>query len=275
MNRFTLFTDISGRVSRDVTGNPRVTAATVVFSSAHLGVVTSRLSENLPKWQSCSYENAQAVIDLINDHAICAGVFSVNKNTEAWSKFCNDSEYLQSSIVSQDRHPAGFVKPSNVLAFHLLGGACAVATGHALRISSKKRIVDHSGMSLIERSLVFDSDISGEENLDVFKSFWERPGSSRLMDKAGFRFVTKNVRVATEQQEPLLYMADYIAGIAHTALLRNPGRIRLPLTTIEANTLLGQLKSTGKIAVQTADFDVGYEDVFGEAFERARNERLC
>lgn len=259
MNRFTLFTDISGRVSRDATGNPRVTAATVLFPSGQIDIVTAKLPKNLPKWQSCSFESAKVITNLLNDHAISVGVFSVNKHTKAWLKFCQDSKHLQSAIVSQDHQPAGFAKPSNVLAFHLLDGACAIATGHALRISSKNRIIDNSGKSLIERSLIFDSDISGEENLDVFKSLWKNSEYSQpLVERMGFRLLTKDVRVATEQQEPLLYLADYIAGIAHAALLGNPGRIRLPLTHMEASIFLDQLREVGKIAIKTEDFNIEY-----------------
>lgn len=268
MNRFTFFTDIAGRLSQAVEGGPRVTAAAVVFPSAEVERIVTQLSVPLPKWRACTYDDASAAIDLLIAEGVSVGIFSVNKDTKAWKKFLVDSKPLHSAIVLQDRRPAGFVKPSNVLAFMLIGGACAIAAGHALKITPKNRITDYRGKALIERTVICDSDIGGEENLQVFRSFWERhDGSHPLIEKAGFRIVTRDVRVTTEQQEPLLLLADYAAGIAHAAWLTNPGRIRLPLSNEKAKELLAALNKSGKLAMETRDFDLTYQEVFGNVPE--------
>jgi hypothetical protein len=200
MNRLTFFTDISGRVTLDVTGNPRVTAAAIAFPSGQLESLAKRMPSHLPKWQASSYQEAEAAVNLLITEAMSVGIFSINKDTEAWKQFCEDAIPLQAAIVAQDRRPFGFAKPANVMIFSLIAGACAVATGHALRIGPKNRIIDYRGKDLIERTIVCDSDIGGEENLQVFRSLWEgSDGAQPLLEQAGFRLVTREVHVTTEQ----------------------------------------------------------------------------
>jgi hypothetical protein len=270
MNRFTFLTDIAGRVTLDVTGSPLVTAAAVVLPSVNLAKISAQLPADLPKWKSCSYKDAEAVINLLISNS-AVGIFSINKDTKAWGKFWEDEKSLQSAIVLQDRRPAGFIKPANLLAFSLIGGACAIAMGHSLRIGPKDRIMDSHGRNLIERTIICDSDIGGEENVQVFKNLWDRQdGSSPRLEQAGFRVMTREVRVETEQQEPLLLLADYAAGIAHAALLSSPGRIRLPLPTDEAKKLLDSLNEAGKLALHVSDFNFTYKQIFGSLIDLAQ-----
>lgn len=76
----------------------------------------------------------------------------------------------------------------------------------------------------------------------------------------------------TEQQEPLLLLADYAAGIAHSALLPIPGRLPLPVNYEQSNHLLGHLRETGKLVVESADFDVSYSEIFGSIMDSAREQ---
>jgi hypothetical protein len=276
MSRFTFFTDISGRVTLDAKGNPRVTAAAIVFPSDRVATIANQMPQHLPKWQACSEHDAANAVDLLIEEAVSVGIFSLNKDTDAWRKFWKDAEPLQTAIVKQDRRPAGFIKPANVMAFSLIGGACAVATGHALRVGPKTRIIDYRGRDLIERTIVCDSDIGGTENVEVFRGLWERSdGAQPRLEQAGFKLLTREVRVTTEQQEPLLLLADYAAGISHAALITDPGRIRLPLGNGHAKELLGSLYDSGKLALHSGNFDLKYEDAFGDAVALAKARTAC
>ena len=141
-----------------------------------------------------------------------------------------------------------------------------MATGHAVKVSRGVQILDIQGLELVERTIVCDSDIQGDENIAAFKSFWEagdqhQPATATL----GFRFVTRDVIVGTEQQEPLLLLADYAAGISHSAYIKSPGRLRLPVEHEEAKILLHALQGSGKLVVLEKVFDIPYAEVFGEA----------
>jgi hypothetical protein len=194
----------------------------------------------------------------------------MTKDVQHWPQFWADAKSLQEAIVAQDGTPAGFIKPANVALFALLVEVYGIATGHAVKVSRGIQILDYRGLELVERTIVCDTDIQGDENISAFKSFWDRsdiqqPGMAEL----GFRFVTSDVLIRTEEQEPLLLLADYAAGIAHSAHIENPGLLPLPLAHKDAKDLLAELQKSGKLVVIAKPFDVKYADIFGEALEAA------
>lgn len=275
MNRLTFFVDIAGRASLDVLGSPRVTAAAIVFGSRNVDSVRHKLPNALPKWKDCTASDAEAVIDLVVKESIAVGVFSINKDTASWRELWKDAEPLQNAIIAQDKRPAGFVKPANVLVFYLIGASCAVGGGHALRIGPKNRIQNHRGLDLIDRTIICDSEVSGAENLQVFRHLWDRAdGWQPRLEQAGIQMTTADVRVTSEEQEPLLLLADYVAGISHASLLSEPGRLKLPLSFSDAGDLINRIRGSGKLAFHSADFDLKYGDIFGDAITATKASKL-
>lgn len=269
MSRFTFFADIAGQVSLDARGSDRVTAAAVAIPTADLDSLRATF-DGWPKWRDCALEDAESMVANLNRHASAVAIASITKEPDAWGLFWESAKPLHEAIVRQDRTPAGFIKPANAVRFAVLGEAFAMALGHAVRISSRSGIVDYRSRELIERTIVCDTDIQGDENISVFKNFWEQSDLHQpRIEKLGFRFVTRDVMVMTEQQEPLLLLADYAAGIAHSALIRNPGRIPLPIAHEPSKKLLSNLDSSGKLVVLTKPFDLKYEDMFGDALAEA------
>ena len=276
MNRYTIFADIAGRVSLDTTGNPRVTAAAVIIESIRVEEVRTMLPPSLPKWQACSVEAAERVVRLIASEAASVAAVSIDRDTPAWKQFWKDAEGFQAAIVAQDRHPAGFAKAANITVFWLFGCAFALAIAHAIKTGSRDRLVDHLGRELIERSIVCDSDIQGPDNIATFQSFWDRHDNSQpLAERLGLRFTTRSVQVTTEQQEPMLLLADYVAGIVHMALLTNPGRISPPLPDEETKRLFEVLGSSEKTLVHSDSFALNYSDIFGEVLRHVDEDSRC
>jgi hypothetical protein len=275
VNRYTIFADIAGRVAQDTSGSDRMTAAAMAIETQGVAALRGAPAGNLPKWRDCTLKDVEAVVELLIRKAAAVSAVTVYKDTDAWRKFWSDAEPLQKAIVVQDRRVAGFVKPANVVIYWLFGHAFALATAHAVKIGPKTRIVDYRGREAIERTIVCDSDVKGEENIEVFKSMWERhDGSQPRMEQLGFRFYTRDVLVTTEQDEPLLLYADYLAGLVHAAYITDRGRIPLPLSPDDAKRLLDRLSGSGKLAFHSSEFDLIYEDVFGEAYRRA-TENAC
>ena len=276
MNRYTLFADIAGRVSLETAGNPRVTAAAVAVESARVEEIRAKVLPARPKWSKCTLADAQHMTTLLARECAAISVVSVNKDTEAWRQFWEDAKPLQAAIVAQDRRIAGFAKPSNVAVFWLFGLAFALASAHAVKIGPSNRIVDYRGRELIERTILCDSDIQGEENIAVFRSLWDRhDGSQPLLDKLGIRFTTSEVRVVTDDDEPLLLLADYAAGLAHSSLITDPGRIRLPLTSDDTKPLMKVLHDSGKLALQAGNFELKYEEIFGQVMRLVSEQAAC
>lgn len=228
----------------------------------------------LPKWRDCSHPEALAAVQLMRRDAASIAIVSMTKDPQRWPEFWDAAKPLHEAIASQDRRPAGFVKPSNVALFALLAHAYGIAIGHALRVSRGVQIVDYRGLELVERTIICDTDIQGDENLAVFKSIFERSGQHHpRMTELGFRFETRDVIVTTEQDEPLLLLADFAAGIAHSAHIEDPGRIPFPIAHEPAKILLRELGESGKLVVLAKPFDVDYAEVFGNAHAIASEQR--
>lgn len=273
MSRFTLFADIAGQMSLDALGSNRVTAAVVAIPTTDVESVRSCLEER-PKWRDCTLEDAEAMVVNLSRHASAIAIASITKEPKAWDLFWKSAKPLHEAIVRQDRKPAGFIKPANAVRFAILGEAFAMALGHAVRIASHSGIVDYRSRELIERTIVCDTDIQGDENISVFKNFWtESDLHQPKIEKFGFRFVTRDVIVTTEQREPLLLLADYAAGIAHSALIPNPGRIPLPIAHEPSKKLLSVLDTSGKLVVMARPFDLKYEDMFGDALAEVARQK--
>lgn len=116
-----------------------------------------------------------------------------------------------------------------------------------------------------------DSEVEGQENLEVFESFWDmqRIPKTRLA-KAGFQMISNDVRVTTEQAEPALLLADYAAGLGLAAVTDNPGTLPLPLAQLEASKLLQKLHSANKLVKLEENFEHSYDEIFRDVMEKAR-----
>jgi hypothetical protein len=266
MSRYTIFADVAGQRSLATAGSDRMTAAAVAIHASDKNLLCDQISQ-LPKWRDCSLLEAQTAVDIFSN-AAAISIVSMTKDPEHWPDFWAAAKPLQDAIVARDRKPAGFVRPANVALFALLMHVYGIAIGHAVKVSRGVPIIDYRGMELVERTIVCDTDIQGEENLAVFKAFFERSDRYQpRMAKLGFRFVTREVIVTTEEHEPLLLLADYAAGIGHSAHITDPGRIPLPVVHHEAKKLLQKLDRTGKLVILSKPFDIDYAEIFGDVLQ--------
>ena len=262
MNHITTFVDMAGRVSRSTEVFHRATAAAVVVATSELAHVRDCLPEDVDKWARTDFARATEMVDVMIDNALAVGAFSINKRTPAWEKYWVDSLGLENLLRSQDGKAAGFLRAPNFLRFHLMGGAASVAFGHAhWRTRTKPRVLDSRGRALLENDIVFDNDIQGSENEDMLETMLAMP-SPRSEQQFGFT-LRRRMSLATEQQEPLLFLADFAAGIVHAAFLPEAGKF-LPLTQEQANQLLERLHREGLLAIHQGDFNVECHDVFGD-----------
>ena len=270
MNRLTVLTDIASRTMHATIGSPKTVAGAVAVDSLRLDGLRKEVIA-LPKWGACNEDSAAFAIDLMASQAVAVSVVSVNRETEAWKKFLLDAEVLHKAIILSSKKVAGWAKPANLLKFILLGSACANAMGHALGADRRPRIVSAAGRQLVECATVCDSEVDGEENLEVFESFWSKQHipKSRLA-RAGFDVVTDDVRVTTEQAEPALLLADYAAGLGLATATDNPGRLPLPLSQAVASQLLSKLRGLNKLVTLEEDFEYSYDEIFSDVMEKAR-----
>ncbi len=270
MNRFTVLADIASRTMLATAGSPRTVAGAVALDTVKLEGVRREVG-SLPKWGACGFDEAAFVVDLIASQATAMSIVSINRDTDAWRQFLVDAEVLHNAIILTSRKVAGWAKPANLLKFILLGSACAAATGHALGSDRRARIVGATGRQIIECATVCDKEVEGRENLEVFESFWsmQRIPTSKLA-KAGFELISNEVTVTTEQLEPGLMLADYVAGLGLAAATEDPGTMPLPLDQATAAQLLAPLRNQGKLVVVEEDFDYSYSEIFKDVMNKAR-----
>lgn len=275
MNRFTVFADIASRAMHATAGSPRTVAGAVVVDTEKVEGLCRELV-GLGKWSGCRLDDAEFAVDLIASQAVAVSVVSFNRDTEAWRQFLVDAEIFHKAIILNSRKVAGWGKPANLLKFLLLSSACASAVGHALGIDHRPRIVNSNNMQMINCITVCDSEVEGPENIEVFKSFWDRQHipKSRLAS-VGIEMLSEDVRITSEQLEPCLLLADYVAGLGLSAATENPGRIPLPLSQVNSSKLLSKIRDRDKLVVLEEDFQYSYNEIFGDTMEQARSIANC
>ena len=151
-------------------------------------------------------------MNIVMREALGIGVYSVEKYGAKWDQFWTDA----SEIRALSHGKNSFLKAAYQIKCLMFGTsitlACAnaIKTGNVVRASTRKY-----GLSTKE-TLILDNEIDGVDNVAVFKSIWHRMNAGQpLTESLGIRRTIEDVRLATEQQDRLLLLPDYVAGIAH------------------------------------------------------------
>jgi hypothetical protein len=208
----------------------------------------------------------------MENYAVAITAASVNKDTEAWQRALESEIVLQKAITQSSGSHAGWAKLPVVLVYELLGRASFLALAHFLKVDNHPRILNHQGLATIECAAVFDEEVSGQENIDLFKSFWSDENvPSSALSQLGFKVHHPSVTLISDNKEPLLRLADVVAGLVHSACIPEPGRIAMPLSCTKARQLLEPLQTRGLLAVDVFDYEASYDQIFGSAMAMARN----
>jgi hypothetical protein len=132
-------------------------------------------------------------------------------------------------------------------------------------------LTDAGGLSAIDLAIVCDSDIQGAENISVFKDLWAtaEKKQSRLA-QIGLARYTRSVDLMTEQQEPILLLADHLAGAVHA--FSCPTGVRRPpaISEDDLSAIQHAYQVLPNIANVDFAFDISHADIFGDAVAGAR-----
>ncbi|MFC5478823.1 hypothetical protein [Massilia suwonensis] len=215
--KLTTFVDIAGRISQDAREADRITAAAICLPGGALDHIRKQVPKELPKWRNATDEDVRLVVDVVLREALGVGVYSVEKTAPAWDTFWAEAFHMR----AETRGKISFIKAPYQIKCLMFGRsttlACAMAikSGNVVRSAARQR-----GLSTAE-ILVLDDEIDGVDNVAVFKSIWERMNGQQLLTESlGIRRNFVDVRLMTEQQDPLLLLADYVAGIGHASASR-------------------------------------------------------
>lgn len=212
--KISIIADISGRISEEKRDADRITAAAVCLPSGALSHVRKKILPQLPKWRDASDADVKLAVDIVLSEALGIGVYSIEKSGAKWDQFWTDA----SDIRVRTRGKISFVKAAyqiKCLMFTTstaLACASAIKTGNVVSASTRQH-----GLSTRE-TLIFDSEIDGADNVEVFKHIWHVMNAGQpLTESLGIKRTIESVQIVTEQQDRLLLLPDYVAGIAHAA----------------------------------------------------------
>ncbi len=247
-----------------------MTSAAVAIEASAADELRTRVARRFKKWGQSSASDSAEMVELICNSVAAVAICSFVKTEPGWTEFWEAAKPVHNAIVKEDRRAAGFVKPANAALFVVFNFAFTIAMAQAVAKCRTLTAKDSRGLNLYDRTVVIDSDLKGEENQDVFRYLWSESDNNQLrVNQLGMSLRTRSVIVSTEEDEPLLLLADFAAGLGQSANVQNPGRLPFPVGQTESQDLLAKLVACGKGAVIDQSFRFRYEEMFGDAHAAA------
>lgn len=206
------------------------------------------------KWVDTTPAEAEGQFEFLLERCVAAVVFRVEKTMPAWSDFWDRADQYHAEMARVARRKVGFVKAGTLLRYWLFGEASARVMGDSVRLTGRPRVLTHRGLGSVESTVICDSDIQGSENIDVFQWLFERLDErpDPLLASFGLHPHVRECRLETEEAEPLLYLADYLAGLYQSC-------------PDELEDLSEAVRANEKVAVVDYRFDIAYESIFGSS----------
>ncbi|HEV8676835.1 MAG TPA: hypothetical protein VGX21_22595 [Methylomirabilota bacterium] len=243
---WSLYTDIAGQVSRNP-GNPVVTVATVGIPKDLVRVVRSRLRRGFQgsptKWKHGKLAGFQVVEDLVVAHRLQVGVLQIHcADPERWRSYYEQADRVAAEVTRRTGKPLPFLDGDTALRMFLFTQSSAGVVGRILRA----RAPWGSRAVQLELEMVVDTDLPTEDSRRWYERFvaeWPESSreSSRLITELNVHPVA-TARFQTEEQEPLLLLADYIAGLYQHADPRTA--LMAPVVSADAASLaVAQLRA--------------------------------
>lgn len=255
--------DVAGRVSRATESYEYATAGGFTLETDKINKLRENLPKNLPKWKTATISDIKKVSNYICENVIFCSAVCLDKNTEQWPIFWENAETYHQKLASASKMRTGYVKAANVIRYWLFGQCAAPLLAETIKKIGKPKIFDPHGLGIIEVDIVCHSDIQGHDNIEAFKSCWEQfEKSQEKTNQLGLRIMLKDVKILSEQDKPLILIADYIAGICNA--LFGAGKVSAPdsLDLDDIKTELDKINDTGKILVIGEKFNLAYKDIF-------------
>ena len=212
----TFVIDAAGRYSHEKKA-PLVFAGVAVKTSFRDSIKEALLVSTggcLKKWSELdSPKMAHTVFRFIAKHQLYIYVKIIWKTDEAWDTYFNDGQQLYEKGVTRAQEQMQYAKPMNTLKTHMFGLTASGLAGFYMGRHLPQLSPISNPIRTINITTVLDSDIHGQTNQEMCQQVFagiegdlpQTVEATRI--KPIFRILIK-----TEQEEPLLHLADYIAG---------------------------------------------------------------
>ena len=223
----TCFLDVSGRYSHSKEA-PLVFAAVGMWSSAVDEVRESLLTamKSEPRKWSDSGDDAdhvKAAVRLIAKRQLYGIVHIIWKDTEKWDLYHQTGQAIYDKGVKNAQEAMTYAKPMATLKLHLFGIVLADLYGHILHQNKYRLKPKSNGLRSVTVTGVFDSDIQGDKNQEIFRRIMGGVTDLPKTEKATGIRTTFSPFISTEQDEPLLLLPDHLAGFYYSKKMYGKG----------------------------------------------------
>lgn len=263
MFRVTSYSDIAGQVSTSSANADRITVGSVYLPTGGLKAIRKQISPSFPKWRDATDAHLERLVALILKDSLAISVGSVDKTTSEWRDFWVDAVNTHNKVVAIGGGSIGFLKAATLIKFVLFGNASAAALGHAIRTGSIPCGVTRKRRIEVEEAVVLDNEIQGDDNREALVDIWRATnGHQPLLSSLGVTRTAKTIQLTSEQSEPLLLFADYIAGLVHVARSQANVLQRSQVTREAADASLHRLQRSGKLTDFSDTIHLRYFDIY-------------
>ena len=115
---------------------------------------------------------------------------------------------------------------------------------------------------VINDSLIFDDEINGKHNIDAFMDLWKvRNAYQPLTNSIGIKWNVKEVILRSENDEPLLQLPDYVAGIAHFIHSKSNTLSASQVSEAVARKAHSRLSNSSKFVETSREFDLDFATI--------------
>ena len=213
----TLLIDAGGRYShsKDV---PIVFAGVVLETRAVDEVRKALLTTtggSLCKWSDGNNikECANRIFRLVAKRQLLGVVRIIWKNTDEWDRYFEEGQRLYQKAARLVNRSVPFAKPMATFKVHQFAITCKELIHLYARRNSHKTPVGDEPIQPFQVTAVFDSDIQGHTNQEICKEIFNGSVAEIMQKRSSWRIRPQfNVEIKTEDEEPLLFLADYTAG---------------------------------------------------------------
>lgn len=274
MVAITSVSDIAGQVSESALNADKLTVASICLPSGSVKRVRSLIPAGFPKWRNSDDDRVAAVTDVLLKEAWSVAAGSLDKCDARWSAFWRDSREIHAGTAPLAGGSIAFLKAGTLIKMLLLGQASALAMAHSIKVGTLPRITDRKGRLNISECVIFDNEIQGEENRDALAGAWRSMNENQpKMNSLGIFHKATTLTLTSEQSEPLLLLADYVAGIVH-AFNSDANTIARSAVSRQATVRAhGRLRASAKFHEFEAHFPESYFEIFPgfERYSRAKS----
>lgn len=252
MTSYSVVLDVAGRPSQS-DKSPYLVGAAIVFRTDDIERVRTVHAAPSAKWTRAPTAEAIEQVRFALDHAVAIVVFRVRKEAPAWQDFWSKADEYHERMAREVRRPVGFVKAGTVLRYWMFAEPAVRAVGDALRLDG---LVDAGRTTPlpVRTNLICDSDLSGEENIAVFREMLAGQGSrpQEEVRSLGLHHEIGQIDLRREEEDSLVFLSDYVAGLFHSC-------------PPELDALAEELRVHEKVKVVEYAFDIKYGDIFGSS----------